>query len=121
MEAYGGTQFQTRFEKLAGRPARERDFNAWMALRALGEAAIRTQSDEFATLRDYMLSDAFELAAFKGQPLTFRTWNNQLRQPVLLVHDKLLVSISPQEQFLHRRSRLDSLGLDEPESACALD
>ena len=121
MEAYGGTQFQTRFEKLAGRPARERDFNAWMALRALGEAAIRTQSEEFATLRDYMLSDAFELAAFKGQPLTFRRWNNQLRQPVLLVHDKLLVSISPQEQFLHRRSRLDSLGLDEPESACALD
>ena len=120
-ESYGGTQFQTRFEKLAGRRARQRDYQAWMALRALGEAAVRTKSAEMAELRDYMLGGDFALAAFKGQPLTFRAWNNQLRQPVLLTHDDLLVSISPQEKFLHQRSRLDSLGLDKPESACALD
>jgi len=120
-ESYGATQFQTRFEKLAGRRARPLDFHAWMALRALGEAAIRTRSAEVAVLRDYILGEEFELAAFKGQPLTFRPWNRQLRQPVLLVHDRLLVSISPQAQFLHRTSRLDTLGLDRPESACALD
>ncbi len=118
MESYGGTQFQTRFEKLAGRAARELDFQAWTALRALGEAATRTKSGDPAALRAYILGEAFELAAFKGQPLTFRNWNNQLRQPVLLVHDKLLVSVSPQQQYLHQRSRLDTLGWDAPESAC---
>jgi len=120
-ESFGGTQFNTRFEKLAGRHARPLDYQAWMALRALGEAAIRTKSADPGTLRSYLLSDAFELAAFKGQSLTFRRWNNQLRQPVLLTHDKLLVSVSPQAQYLHQRSRLDTLGLDRPESACALD
>jgi ABC transporter substrate binding protein (PQQ-dependent alcohol dehydrogenase system) len=121
MEAWGGTQFQTRFEKLAGRPARPLDFQAWMALRALGEAAIRTRTADPAELRAYMLGGEFELAAFKGQPLTFRPWNQQLRQPILLTHDKLLVSVSPQEQYLHQRSRLDTLGYDAPESDCALN
>jgi ABC transporter substrate binding protein (PQQ-dependent alcohol dehydrogenase system) len=120
-EAWGGTQFQTRFEKLAGRPARPLDYQAWMALRALGEAAVRTKSADPDTLRAYMLGEEFELAAFKGEPLTFRSWNQQLRQPILLTHDKLLVSVSPQTQFLHRRSQLDTLGYDEPESACALN
>ena len=121
MESYGGTQFQTRFETLAGRPARELDFQAWSALRALGEAAVRTQTADVAALRAYMVSEAFALAAFKGRPLTFRLWNQQLRQPVLLTHDKLLVSVSPQEAFLHQRSRLDSLGHDAPQSACDLN
>ncbi len=65
-----------------------------------------------------MLSDAFELAAFKGQKVTFRSWNGQLRQPILLTDSKITVSVSPQEGFLHQRSPLDTLGIDKPESAC---
>ena len=45
MEAWGGTQLQTRFEKQSNRPMRPEDYNAWMALRAVGEAATRTQLD----------------------------------------------------------------------------
>ena len=61
----------------------------------------------------------FEVAAFKGQPLTFRDWNGQLRQPILLSDGRITVSVSPQEGFLHQVSPLDTLGLDRPESACA--
>ena len=68
-----------------------------------------------------MLSDAFEIAAFKGEGLSFRPWNQQLRQPILLVKPRVLVSVSPQEQFLHERTPLDTLGYDEPESACRLN
>jgi ABC transporter substrate binding protein (PQQ-dependent alcohol dehydrogenase system) len=64
------------------------------------------------------LSDDFELAAFKGTKLTFRAWNGQLRQPILLYDGSVTVSVSPQEGFLHQRSPLDTMGLDEPESAC---
>jgi ABC transporter substrate binding protein (PQQ-dependent alcohol dehydrogenase system) len=68
----------------------------------------------------YIKGPDFELAGFKGQKLTFRAWNGQLRQPVLLAGPKALVSVSPQERFLHQRSQLDTLGYDEPESACRM-
>lgn len=120
-EAWGATQFQRRFERLAGRTMRPEDFQVWAAIRVLGEAATRTKSTDYQVLKDYILGPEFELAAFKGQKLTFRPWNHQLRQPITLTHDKVLVSVSPQDEFLHRVSRLDTLGWDEPESTCKLN
>ncbi|MFZ5964449.1 ABC transporter substrate-binding protein [Thalassococcus sp. BH17M4-6] len=117
-EAWGATQFQRRFEELTRRYVREEDYQAWLALRVIGEAVTRTSSNEVATLRDYILSDQFELAAFKGVAVTFRDWNGQLRQPVLLYDGRITVSVSPQDGFLHQTSPLDTLGLDRPESSC---
>ncbi len=120
-EQWGGTQLQRRFEKFAGRPMTERDFNAWVAMRSIGEAVTRAQTADAAALRDYMRTPAFEVGAFKGQGLSFRTWNQQMRQPILLVTPRMLVSVSPQDQFLHQRTPLDTLGFDEPESRCRLN
>jgi ABC transporter substrate binding protein (PQQ-dependent alcohol dehydrogenase system) len=120
-EQWGGTQLQRRFEKLAGRWMTERDYNAWVATRAVSEAVTRTQTTDPQKLRDYMLSDKFELGAFKGQGVSFRRWDQQLREPMLLVTPRMLVSVSPQDQFLHRRTPLDTLGFDEPESKCRLN
>jgi ABC transporter substrate binding protein (PQQ-dependent alcohol dehydrogenase system) len=120
-EAWGATQLQRRFERDQDRRMTERDYQAWMALRALGEAVTRTDSADPEAVADYLRSDAFELAAFKGQALTFRPWNQQLRQGILLADGKLVVSVSPQEEFLHETTRLDTLGYDEPESACSLN
>lgn len=118
MESWGATQFQGRFERISGRPMREEDYQAWLALRVIGEAVSRTGKADPASLRAYALSDAFELAAFKGQKLTFRTWNGQMRQPILLSDRTLTVSVSPQEGFLHQSNLLDTLGRDRPETAC---
>lgn len=120
-EQWGGTQLQRRFEKLAGRWMTERDYNAWVATRAVSEAVTRAQTTDPQKLRDYMLSDKFELGAFKGQGVSFRRWDQQLREPMLLVTPRMLVSVSPQDQFLHRRTPLDTLGFDEPESKCRLN
>ncbi len=117
-EAWGGTQFQTRFEKAAGRPARDADFQVWMALRVIGEAATRTKGGDDRAMHDFILSDRFDLAAFKGQKLTFRDWDGQLRQPILLVSGNVVASVSPQAEFLHQVSQLDSLGIDRPETEC---
>ena len=68
-----------------------------------------------------MVGDAFALGAFKGEALTFRKWNQQIRQPILLVTPRMLVSVSPQEGFLHQRTPLDTLGFDLPESRCSLN
>lgn len=117
-ESWGATQFQTRFEKLAGRPARQEDYQAWMALRALGEAATRAKSTDPAVIADYIAGGRMELAAFKGQKLTFRDWDGQLRQPILLVAGPVVATVSPQAEFLHQVSQLDTLGVDRPETQC---
>ena len=58
------------------------------------------------------------LAGFKGVPLSFRDWNGQLRQPILVAAPRMLVTVSPQKGFLHQFSELDTLGYDKPESTC---
>ena len=95
-EQWGATQVQRRFEKFAGRWMFERDYTAWLTVRIIGEAVTRTGSAEPQTIRDYLRGDQFEIAAFKGEGLTFRNWNQQLRQPILVVGPRMLVSVSPQ-------------------------
>ena len=120
-EAWGATQFQRRFEKIAERRVRTLDFQVWLALRVVGEGVTRTSSADPATVRDYVLGDDFELGIFKGTKVNFRPWNQQLRSPVLLANDRMIVSVSPQKEYLHQVSQLDTLGYDEPESRCSLN
>lgn len=118
VEQWGAVQVQNRFHDQTGRAMLPEDYAAWAAVRALSEAATRTNSADPATLRSYLLSDKFQLAAFKGRPLSFRSWNGQLRQPIPLVSGDAMVAQAPLPGFLHQRSELDTLGLDLPESKC---
>lgn len=118
LELWGGTQFQHRFVRLNNRTIRPIDYDAWVATRVIGEAATRKQSADFKTLSDFIHSPTFEVAAFKGVATSFRTWNGQLREPLLVSTPKLLVSVSPQPGFLHQFSVLDTLGIDKPETKC---
>lgn len=120
-EQWGGTQIQNRFAKANGRRMLWKDMAAWTAVRIVGEAVTRTQSAEAAKTAAFLRSDEFSIAAFKGQKLTFRTWNGQLRQPIFLGDGRSVVSTSPQEGFLHQVSELDTLGIDQPETQCVLD
>jgi ABC transporter substrate binding protein (PQQ-dependent alcohol dehydrogenase system) len=119
-DQWGAVQIQNRFIKLNSRRMSARDMQAWTAVRMIGEAASRTNSNEANTLLAYLKSPEFSIAAFKGQRLTLRDWNQQLRQPILLVDGRMVVSVSPQEGFLHQLSELDTLGIDRPESKCRL-
>jgi ABC transporter substrate binding protein (PQQ-dependent alcohol dehydrogenase system) len=119
-ESYGATQLQRRFERLSNRRMNDVDYAAWAAIRSIGEAVTRTGAGDVETLTAYMLGEEFELAAFKGLPLSFRPWSRQLRQAVFLGDGRNLVSISPQDEFLHQSNRLDTLGVDAPESDCDL-
>ncbi len=119
-EQWAGTQMQSRFEKSAGRWMTELDYAAWVTVRSLGEAVTRANTADPNALRSFLRGDQFQVAAFKGEGLTFRGWDQQLRQPILLAAARSLVSVSPQEEFLHQRTPLDTLGFDEPESRCRL-
>ena len=119
-EQWGATQMQNRFVKMFSRRMSALDMQAWSAARMIGEAATRTKSANAQTIRDFLLSPDFSLAAFKGQRLTLRPWNLQLRQPILLSDGRNIASVSPQEGFLHQVSELDTLGYDRPETRCVL-
>ena len=119
-EQWGATQLQERFLHQAKRWMTDRDYAAWMAVRAIGEAATRSKSTDPAAILAFMRSDRFELAAYKGARLSFRSWDGQLRQPVLLADARSLVSVSPQPGFLHQFSELDTLGIDKPETKCRM-
>ncbi len=118
VEQWGAVQMQNRFFEQSGRAMMPKDYAAWAAYRSLGEAVTRTNSADPATLRAYILSDDFELAGFKGRAMNFRHWNGQLRQPIPLVTDRAVVAMAPLEGFLHQRTELDTLGIDEAESQC---
>jgi ABC transporter substrate binding protein (PQQ-dependent alcohol dehydrogenase system) len=119
-DQWGATQMQDRFMKQFGRRMTALDMQAWTAARMIGESATHTRTgDPDATLA-FLRSPDFALAAFKGQKLTLRDWNQQLRQPILLTDGRTIVSVSPQEAFLHQFSELDTLGFDRSESKCRL-
>ncbi len=119
-DQWGAVQLQNRFTKEFQRSMTSQDMQAWTAVRMIGEAAVRTGSADSGKMLAYIKSPEFSLAAFKGQKLTLRDWNLQLRQPILLFDGRNTVSVSPQEGFLHQVSALDTLGLDRPETRCKL-
>lgn len=117
-ELWGATQIQHRFQELAKREMTEQDSAAYLSVRAIGEAATRTKSGEVKSVREYLKSPLFTLQGYKGSALSFRTWDGQLRQPVLLAAPRSLVAVAPIEGFLHPKTELDTLGYDEKESNC---
>ena len=119
-DQWGAVQLQNRFTKAFQRFMTAHDMQVWTAVRMIGETAARTSSNDPVKMLAYLKSPAFSVAAFKGQKLTLRDWNLQLRQPILLFDGRNTVSVSPQEGFLHQVSTLDTLGLDRPETKCSL-
>jgi len=120
-DQWGAVQLQNRFVQLFSRRMTARDMQAWMAVRMIGEAATHGHAADPKATLDFFKSPDFALAAFKGQKLTLRDWNLQVRQPILLGDGRAIISVSPQPGFLHQFSELDTLGVDRPETKCRLD
>jgi ABC transporter substrate binding protein (PQQ-dependent alcohol dehydrogenase system) len=117
-EQWGGNQMQSRFLKDSKRLMTNIDFNSWVGVRTLGEAITRSKSLDPKVVLDKIMDEKFNLAAYKGKPVSFRKWNGQLRQPILLVTPRALVSVSPQKGFVHPKTELDTLGIDQPDTKC---
>ena len=96
------------------------DMQAWTAVRMIGEASSRITSPDIGKIMEYMKGPKFEVAAYKGEALSIRSWDMQVRQPILLSDGRNVVSVSPQPGFLHQVIDLDTLGVDRPETRCKL-
>ncbi|HEV2444024.1 MAG TPA: ABC transporter substrate-binding protein [Steroidobacteraceae bacterium] len=119
-QSYSALQMQHRFELFAHRQMTERDYGGWLAVSIVGDAVIRGNTTSPAGIRAYLRSGRFLIAGFKGQGMTFRSWDQQLRQPVLIAQPLMVISMSPQNGFLHPGNTTDTLGFDQPETRCRL-
>ena len=118
MEQWGATQLQKRFVKQAQRRMESADYGVWLGIRAVVEAFIKTNSADPQRLQEYLLSDQFEVAGFKGRKISVRPWNGQFRQPIPLAHEDGLSALAPLNGFIHQLTELDTLGFDQQEVSC---
>ena len=115
-ERYGAPQVSRRFARAAGRPMQGQDWTAWLAGRAIVTAAIAAPKGPLATFQKALVAGEFD--GSKGLGLSFRPWDGQLRQPMLLGDGQSVVATAPVDGFLHPKNALDTLGADAPEKLC---
>jgi ABC transporter substrate binding protein (PQQ-dependent alcohol dehydrogenase system) len=115
-ERYGAPQVSKRFTKDAKRPMTAQDYAAWLAGKALVAAAVAEPKGSLAAWQKALVTS--ELDGSKGTPMTFRAWDGQLRQPLLLSDGQAVVSQAPVDGVMHPRDALDTLGADAPEKLC---
>jgi ABC transporter substrate binding protein (PQQ-dependent alcohol dehydrogenase system) len=117
-ERYGAPQLSRRFLRRAQRPMGSYDWATWMAARSAAEVVGAFNKSSVAQQLQALRQGAVAVDGYKGQRLTYRAWDGQLRQPLLLAHGGGVAELAPIEGFLHPRSVLDTLGFDAPESGC---
>jgi ABC transporter substrate binding protein (PQQ-dependent alcohol dehydrogenase system) len=115
-DRYGAPQVSRRFAKAAGRPMAGQDWSAWLAGKALASAAVATPKGPIAAFQKALIEG--EIDGSKGVGMSFRAWDGQLRQPLMLSDGQSVVSTAPVDGILHPKNTLDTLGADAPEKLC---
>jgi ABC transporter substrate binding protein (PQQ-dependent alcohol dehydrogenase system) len=115
-ERFGAPQVVRRFAKANNRTMTAHDFASWMAGRALTAAAIAAPNGPNAAWAKALAAN--ELDGSKGVTMSFRPWDGQLRQPLLLTDGQGVIGSAPAEGVLHPKNALDTLGADAPEKLC---
>ena len=117
-ERYGAPQLNHRFERAAHRPMTDFDWAAWVSVKAVVEAAARAKATTGPTVEAALAHVDLPIDVSKGVEGSFRPWDHQFRQAIMLHSGDAVIGYAPFEGFLHQRTPLDTLGSDEGEAAC---
>jgi ABC transporter substrate binding protein (PQQ-dependent alcohol dehydrogenase system) len=115
-ERFGAPQVTRRLTKAVGRPMGAHDWAAWIAGKALVGAAVAAPKGPASSFHKALFEG--EVDGSKGVLMSFRPWDGQLRQPLVLSDGASVVELAPGEGVLHPKNNLDTLGADEPEKLC---
>lgn len=115
-ERFGAPQVTRRFVRNAKRAMTSPDWVSWMAGKALVAAAAAAPKGPNAAFQKALAE--VDLDGSKGVQMSFRPWDGQLRQPVLLTDGQAVITTAPIEGVLHPKNNLDTLGADAPEKLC---
>ncbi len=117
-DGQGAPQLQTRFEQATYRRMGDNDWAALVSVKGIVQSVLRSRSTDFPVVRDFMFGDTLVLDGTKGNPMSFRSWDHQLRQPMILTTTNAWIARAPIEGFLHQTNELDTLGVDERQTTC---
>lgn len=117
-ERNGGPQLSRRFARDAKRPMTGHDWAAWLAGRAVATVLVDLPKAPVAQQLKALRGGPVGVDGFKGPRLSFRAWDGQLRQPIFLSHVDGVIGVAPLDGVLHPKEVMDTLGVDEAESAC---
>ncbi|HQZ12198.1 MAG TPA: ABC transporter substrate-binding protein [Devosia sp.] len=117
-QKHGSSEVTQRFEQLVPRHMDDQDWAAWISTKAVVQSVLRTKNGDYPTLLAYMFGEKLNLDGGKGNPLSIRPWDHQLRQAIPLATTNAVLDEAPITGFLHQTNDLDTLGVDQPQSAC---
>ena len=115
-ERFGAPQVVRRFAKATQRAMTAHDWASWMAGRALTGAALAAPKGPGAAWAKALTGT--ELDGSKGVAMSFRPWDGQLKQTMLLTDGQGVIGTAPIDGILHPKNALDTLGADAPEKLC---
>ncbi|HVX38706.1 MAG TPA: hypothetical protein VHB25_03950 [Gemmatimonadaceae bacterium] len=117
---FGADTLNNRFRARFGRPMTAAAWTNWFAVKALWESTLRVQSAKARALADHLAADATQFDGHKGRPLSFRSWDHQLRQPVYV---RVAAGRPPLEEPVQgpdedARASLDKIGAESKLEEC---
>jgi ABC transporter substrate binding protein (PQQ-dependent alcohol dehydrogenase system) len=115
-ERFGAPQVSRRFAKAYKRPMTAHDWAAWVGGKVLVGAATAVPKGPNAAWAKVIAEAPVD--GSKGTQMSFRKWDGQLRQTLLLTDGQGVITQAPVEGLLHPSNVLDTLGVDAPEKAC---
>ncbi|MFQ5657800.1 MAG: ABC transporter substrate-binding protein [Candidatus Methylomirabilales bacterium] len=128
---YSGRELNNRMNKAFGRPAESHAWASYMATKAVWEGVLKGGGTDTASLLSFFTKGR-GVDAHKGVSLTFRPWDHQLRQPLLVLRSKVPDTDASRWDILElvgevplrgtpgesRAAILDTLGLSKAETKC---
>ena len=117
-ERHGAPQLSRRFFKRTSRAMGSYDWSVWLATRAIAEVVGQDAKASLAAQLKALKQGGITIDGYKGQALSFRAWDGQLRQPLMLAHGNGIAEVAPIEGFLHPKTVLDTLGFDAADTGC---
>jgi hypothetical protein len=114
-------RFLTRFRE----PMTAGAWAAWFAVKAVWESALRQRSGDAVRIAEHLVRETTQFDGHKGTPLSFRSWDHQLRQPLYVasgdggktIQLKQVPEPTSDESI---RDALDRLGGSKRTAACGV-
>lgn len=122
---YGAGQLNDRFSQAFDDGMDAVAWSTWISVKIAAESALRVGTSDVEALLAYLGSESTRFDGHKGLPLSFRSWDHQLRQPLYVevnragdADDLIEVPKENEAEAVSPQSILDRLGTGADDTTC---
>jgi hypothetical protein len=114
LERYGAAQLNDRFKSFSGEKMNGAAWAGWFAVKVVFESYLRGSGD----ILRWIASDTAQFDGHKGSPLSFRSWDRQLRQPLYAINGRIRDVPDTSRSTKSPREILDTIGDQSGAQSC---